>query len=111
MESVTKRVPVASEEWLSVFAHNQSTHSHAMDTFHSVIGCNPNTVHKIWTRYFGLENFAPLDLLWTLSFLYIYPKNDVFMAAFWGVQRETFFNKVWPCIHYLVDALNEVPDF
>lgn len=96
------------EDWLSIFAHYQSTHSHCSETFVATIGCQKEVVHTLWCKYFVGTLFTPRDLLWTLSFLNIYPKSDIVMAAFWSVHKNTYFEHVWPCFDYLCKELNEV---
>lgn len=100
---------VKPSDWLSVFAACQSTHSHSEDTFKSITGCSSTIMHTIWVTYLAATNmFLPRDLLWTLSFLHLYIKNDVAMAALWGVSSPTFFDIVWPCFHYLGQVMNEI---
>ena len=100
---------ISDLNWENVFMLHHPTHSRSPQTFKAVIGCCFEVVGHLWEKYLFRENqFEPLDLLLTLSFLFLYIKNDIAMASLWGVCKDTFFKTVWETIFYLEQRIDEV---
>ena len=76
--------------------------------FENIVGTSPETIHKLWTRYGRKLHLEPSTLLWTVSFLFQYPRNDTTMGALWKVCDKKFFGLMWPAIFSLHEIIDEI---
>lgn len=100
--------PTNENQWKQLFTYSIPTHSKSKKAFTSIVGCTPQVVHTIWQKYLHEEGCDALTLLWMLSFLHVYPCNDIVMGTLWGVSDKTFFDAVWIMMHFLYDVIDEV---
>lgn len=100
--------PSCAEDWLEIFMVTASVASTSERVFKAIVGTSIRTIHKLWKRYGVRMHIQTRVLLWLVSFLFQYPRNDITMAALWKVCNKTFFNAVWPTIFELHEIIDEV---
>lgn len=75
----------------------------------ATFGISPEIIHLIWNvlALYHPGTFEPVDLLWTLYYLRLYPTYD-HAALFWNVSSVTFQHRVWAVMEVLYLCLNNI---